>query len=223
MQLKYFDIKGAAETCRVLLAFGEEDYDDSRYQIDPTTFKSEEFLKAKESGDLKMNLNRAPVLITPDGKTIGQSKAIERFLAKRFGLMGDTAEDEAIIDCIAEHVRDVKDGAIFKGFSKFTKGKTDEEKERDRKEWFDVDMPSMLEKLEDAISETSSSTGYSFGSKPSYSDVVIWSLLRDCFAMDLEDTRKASEKFTSLNAICDQVANNPGVAKWLKERPESMF
>ena len=41
--------------------------------------------------------------------------------------------------------------------------------------------------------------------------------------MDLEDTRKASEKFTSLNAICDQVASNAGVAKWLKERPESMF
>ena len=86
LQLKYFDIKGAAETCRVLLAFGGEDYDDCRYQIDPTTFKSEEFLKAKESGDLKMNLNRAPVLITPDGKTIGQSKAIERYLARRFGL-----------------------------------------------------------------------------------------------------------------------------------------
>ena len=132
LQLKYFDIRGAAETCRVILALGQEDYDDARYIIDPATFQSPEFVEAKENGDLKMNLNRAPVLLTPDGQTIGQSKAIERYLARRCGLMGRTPEDDAIIDCIAEHCRDVKDAARQKGFSKFTKNKTDEEKARDR-------------------------------------------------------------------------------------------
>ena len=130
--MKYFDIRGAAETCRVILALGQEDYDDARYIIDPATFQSPEFVEAKENGDLKMNLNRAPVLLTPDGQTIGQSKAIERYLARRCGLMGRTPEDDAIIDCIAEHCRDVKDAARQKGFSKFTKNKTDEEKARDR-------------------------------------------------------------------------------------------
>lgn len=81
-----------------------------------------------------MNLNRAPVLVTSDGQTIGQSKAIERYLAKQFGLMGNTLEEEAMIDCIAEHCRDVKDAARYKGFSKFTKNKTEEEKAEARKE-----------------------------------------------------------------------------------------
>ena len=44
LQLKYFDIQGAAETSRVLLALGQEDYDDARYKIDPATFQSPDFL-----------------------------------------------------------------------------------------------------------------------------------------------------------------------------------
>jgi glutathione S-transferase len=221
-QLKYFDLRGAAETCRVIFALANQDYEDLRYAIDPKTFASPAFLAAKESGELKVNLNRAPVLVT-DGKTIGQSKAIERYLAKKFGLMGSTLEDEAMIDCIAEHCRDVKDAARTKGFSRFTKNKSDEEKAAARKEWFETDMPEMLLKMEEAVKATSGSIGYSFGAETTYADVAIWSLLRDCPASDLEDTIKASEKCSLLNSIADQVASNVGVAKWLKERPESMF
>mmetsp|Transcript_54017 Transcript_54017/g.114731 ORF Transcript_54017/g.114731 Transcript_54017/m.114731 type:complete len:250 (-) Transcript_54017:214-963(-) len=223
LQLKYFDIRGAAETCRVLLALGREDYDDVRYKIDPATFQSPGFLEAKKNGDLRMNLNRAPVLITPDGQSIGQSKAIERYLARRFGLFGQTSEDEAIIDCIAEHCRDVKDAARQKGFSKFTKNKTDEEKARDRAEWFENDMPEMLDKIEEAVKETSVNPNYAFGTSATYADVAIWALLRDCFEADLEDTTKAAEKCQTLNAIADHIASNDGVSKWLSERPESMF
>ena len=222
LRLQYFDIKGVAETSRVLLALGGEEYDDARYKIDPTTFTSPEFLEAKMNGDLKMNLNRAPILVTDTGRKIGQSKAIERFLARRFGLMGETPVDEAIIDCIAEHCRDVKDAARLKGFSKFTKNKTDEDKARDRKEWFETDMPKLLGNIEDAIAETSSSPGFSFGSVPTYGDVVIWALLRDCSPDDIEDTAKAAEKCKALNAIADQIASNPRVSKWLHERPQTI-
>jgi glutathione S-transferase len=223
LQLKYFDIRGAAETCRVLLALGDEEYDDARYKIDPATFQSSEFLEAKKNGDLKMNLNRAPVLVAPDGRVIGQSKAIERYLARRLGLMGKTPEDEAIIDCIAEHCRDVKDAAVRKGFSQFVKNKTEEEKARARSEWFETDLPDMLGKFEESLSETSKSPGYSFGDAPTYGDVAIWALLRDCAAADLDDTTKAAEKCNALNAIADQIASNPRVSRWLSERPESMF
>ena len=225
LQLKYFDIRGAAETCRVLLALGNEEYDDARYKIDPSTFSSPEFLEAKNNGDLGMNLNRAPVLVTPEGRVIGQSKAMERYLARRLGLMGagGTPEDEAIIDCIAEHCRDVKDAAARKGFSKFAKGKTDEEKAAARSEWFGADMPDMLGKIEESLKGTSGAPGYSFGDAPTYADVTIWALLRDCAAADLDDTTRAAEKCIALNAIADQIASNPGVSRWLSERPESMF
>ena len=222
-QLKYFDIQGAAETCRVIFALCNKEYDDARYAIDQKTFSSPAFLAAKESGELKFNLNRAPVLVTEEGKTIGQSKAIERYLAKKFGLMGKTLEDEAMIDCIAEHCRDVKDAARAKGFSRFTKNKTEEEKAAARKEWFERDFPEMLMKIEDAVKETSDGNGCAFGSETTYADVVIWSLLRDCPAADLDDTRKASEECTLLNSIANRIISNDEVATWLSERPESMF
>lgn len=222
-QLKYFDIRGAAETCRVIFALGEESFTDVRYKIDPATFQSSEFNEAKENGDLKLNLNRAPVLVTPEGKTIGQSKAIERYLARRFGLMGQTPEEEGMIDCIAEHCRDVKDAARQKGFSKFTRNKSEEEKAEARKEWFDNDMPAMLMKIEEAVKETSEADGYSYGASTTYGDVAIWALLRDCFPADLEDTTKAAEKCVMLNAIADQIQSNAGVSKYLAERPASMF
>ncbi len=222
-QLKYFDIRGAAETCRIIFALADQPYDDARYKIDPATFSSPEFLNAKEDGELKMNLNRAPVLVTSDGQTIGQSKAIERYLAKQFGLMGNTLEEEAMIDCIAEHCRDVKDAARYKGFSKFTKNKTEEEKAEARKEWFESDMPTMLQKIEEAVKQTSTSEGCAFGSSTTYADVAIWALLRDCSAGDVEDTKMASEKCILLNEIAEKVGTNEGVARWLKKRPESMF
>ena len=126
-------------------------------------------------------------------------------------------------EIVAEHCRDVKDAAARKGFSKFTKNKSDEEKAKDRADWFEKDMSEMLGKIEEAVSETSEKPGYSFGSELSYGDVAIWALLRDCFKADLEDTEKACAECSVLNAIADQVASNSGVSKWIDERPASMF
>jgi glutathione S-transferase len=221
--LKYFDIRGVAETSRILLAIGGEDYDDARYQIDPATFASAAFITSKESGDLKANLNRAPVLVTPDGTTIGQSKAIERYLAKRFNMMGNSDEEAAVIDCIAEHCRDVKDAAAKKGFSMFVKDKTEEEKAKARAEWFDEDLPVMLGKIDDCVSDTGNDDGFSVGSSISYADVVIWALLRDCSPADAEDTTKAAINCKTLNSIADAIAAHPSVSNWIETRPETMF
>lgn len=117
----------------------------------------------------------------------------------------------------------MKDAARQKGFSKFTKNKTEDEKARDRAEWFEKDMPEMLGKIDEAVKETSVNPKYAFGTSTSYADVVIWALIRDCFSADVGDTAKAAEKCLALKAIADQIESNPGVSKWLKERPESMF
>jgi len=233
LSLRYFDLRGAAETARVLLALGDMDYDDVRYKFDPATFKSEAFIAAKEKDELIINLNRAPVLAVEDGdgaKTeIGQSKAIERYLAKKMGLMGKTAEEEAVVDCIAEHCRDVKDAAMRKGFSQFTKDKTDEEKAAAREEWFKTEMPEMMKKINTAVERTGSigdgddGSCFAVGTERSYADVAVWALLQDCPPADLADTTGACEGCARLNAIADSVAAHPGVARWLKERPESMF
>ena len=85
LTLKYFDARGAAETTRVLLAIGGIAYKDHRYAIGPG-FEAPEFKADKESGALALNLGRAPLLLTDEG-AIGQSKAMERYVASQAGLM----------------------------------------------------------------------------------------------------------------------------------------
>ena len=204
-QLKYFDARGAAEGCRLIFAIAGEEYEDTWYDIVPGKMESPAFSAAKEGGDLAMNLDRAPVLITPEGVTIGQSKAIERFLARRFGLMGDNDTDGALVDCIAEHCRDVKDAQMRKRFSMFVKDKTEEEKAEAQKEWFETDMPSMLAKIERMIEQVATSKGFAVGSSLSYADVCIYSLLKECFPIYQEATLKAAKDCPKLLEICQSV------------------
>lgn len=224
-QLKYFDARGAAETIRIILALGgddDDDYDDLRYEITPGTMDSPTFQEAKTNGDLMMNLDRAPVLITPEGDTIGQSKAIERFLARRYGLMGSTDVEAAHIDCVVEHCQDVKAAQMRKRFSPFAKDRSDEEKEADKKVWFEEEMPSMLSKIERTIQSTGEE-GFAVGNSISLADLAIFALLSDCFPVYKEATQKAAESCPALLAIVSSVEANPKVAKWLESRTPSNF
>jgi glutathione S-transferase len=223
IELKYFGARGAAETARIILALANKEYKDTRFEITPGTMNAPEFLAAKESGELDMNLGRAPVLIV-DGKPLGQSKAIERYLAKQFGLMGESDFEAAQIDCIAEHCRDVKDAQMRKGFSTFNREKSEEDKAKAKKEWFDVDMPQMLGKIEKVVKMTSSKNGYAVGNKNSYADVAIFSLLMDCtMQSDQDETLKAAEGCKLLMDIANRIATDDNVSKWIQERPKSMF
>jgi hypothetical protein len=43
-----------------------------------------------------------------DGGVIGQSKTIDRFIAKRFGFMGISDLEAAQVDMVGEHCSDIK-------------------------------------------------------------------------------------------------------------------
>ena len=110
-KLVYFDAKGAAELSRILMKVGEMEFDDFRFPIvskEGGGFETNEFSAAKSAGELSVNMDRVPLLIVNE-KKIGQSKAIERYIANKCRLMGNNDEDRAIIDCITENVRDIKD------------------------------------------------------------------------------------------------------------------
>jgi len=222
-QIKYFNARGAAEGSRLIFAIAGQDYEDQRFDILPGTMESPDFQNAKEGGDLAMNLDRAPVLITPEGITIGQSKAMERFLAQTFGLMGSSDTDAALIDCISEHCRDVKDAQMRKRFSMFVRDRTDEEKEQAQTEWFETDMPAMLAKLEACVKTISTSKGCSVGSSISYADVSIYLLLKECFPAYQEATLEAAKDCPLLLEICDSVSNHPSVKRWIETRPDTNF
>mmetsp|Transcript_19399 Transcript_19399/g.23547 ORF Transcript_19399/g.23547 Transcript_19399/m.23547 type:complete len:147 (-) Transcript_19399:8-448(-) len=115
MKLTYFDLRGVAERSRYLLAIAGVDYEDERFSFkfgtpgDFSTIIRPEFDQAKASGRLDISLGKVPLLETDDGKIIPQSKSIERYIAKKYGMMGATDEEAAYIDALAEHQRDAQD------------------------------------------------------------------------------------------------------------------
>jgi glutathione S-transferase len=215
MKLTYFNVRGLAETSRILLAIGKEEYEDFRYPlnvIDMTTFKMEkvEFDKDKADGKLVKSLNKVPFLEV-DGAVIPQSKTIERFLGKRFNMMGETDLDSAMIDSLCECVRDFKD--------LYQKVRSAEKKDEAMTEWFTVTLVEKLKLLEVLLGETS---GFSVSDKLSLSDVVLFAFITQFF-----DNKEASLNATlvapKLRAVIDKVGELPEVVEWLDKRPVTNF
>ena len=110
--LRYFDARGVAETSRLLLVLGGASFTDERWPLDyskPRDEMSPGFVAARARGLLAINLDRAPVLVIDGKHEIGQSKTIERYLARQLGLLGRDEIEAAKCDMFAEHVRDLKD------------------------------------------------------------------------------------------------------------------
>jgi prostaglandin-H2 D-isomerase / glutathione transferase len=171
-----------------------------------------------------MNLNRGPVLVTDSGIAIGQSNAIDRFLAKKLGFMGTDDIEAAQIDCIAEHFVDVRLAYMKKGFSVYNDKNTAEEKDKLRNEWFNTDLPTMLGKIELCVAQTSRAKGFAVGSQTSYADFAIFTLLKDGVMEAEQDVvDKAAEKCELLLSIADRIAKHEKIVKWIETRPKSFF
>jgi len=217
-RLTYFDARGAGELSRVLLTLGKQEYEDKRYPIAFVDGKPSvpDFQKAKEAGDLKANMGRVPILDV-DGVEIGQSKAIERFLARKLGMYGSSDLEAAQVDAVCEHCRDVKE-AFGRAVPPFAP--EDEEKEKKRDEWYATGLPSWFSRLEDAL--PASEGDWLVGSSLTLADVYVWSLVRDTFP-DKERCSKAMEGCTRLRSVADRVALIPELSAWLESRPVTNF
>lgn len=218
-KLRYFDAKGAAETIRLVFAAAGKDYEDMRYPIsfgtpgDFSTIVRKEFEADRDAGKMDISMGKVPVLDVGDF-SLPQSKAIERYVARKVGMMGSTAEEEALVDAMAEHVRDVNDAYNRKGLF-FMK---DEEKKAElKKKWYEEELPPLLTKLDTALP---GSDGFAVGKKVSLADVAIFKLLKDTYDQDVSDAYKSCPK---LQAIVSSLEKNDGIKKWLEERPKTFI
>jgi len=97
---QYWNGRGLMEVPRLVLAiagkFPPADYDDNRHSDAPTT-----------GIDLSGNLGRMPVASIGDN-TIGQSHAINFFVASEVGMMGSNTFEAAQILSIQEHIKELR-------------------------------------------------------------------------------------------------------------------
>ncbi|KAJ1457755.1 hypothetical protein M885DRAFT_514810 [Pelagophyceae sp. CCMP2097] len=223
LRVRYFDARGAAELTRVLLEYGGVEYEDERWSIDfAAGMKSDGFLAAKAAGELAQNLGRAPVLVV-GGAALGQTKAMERYVARLTGLFGAGELEAAQIDALAEHVRDVKDAQRIKDFSMFSKQAADD-KARRRAEWFETDLPSWLARIEAAL-DANAAPGYGLGAKRSYFDFTLWAAMCDSVRAGEDEAATAAALVAApkLRAIVEAVDLEPAVQAWVARRPATRF
>ena len=214
MKLVYFNGRGLAEISRILLAIGEEEYEDFRYPlkiIDWSKHQMEkaEFDKDKADGKLTGSLNKVPYLEV-DGTIIPQSKSIERYLARRFSMMGENDLEALRIDSICECIRDFKDA--------YQSVRKADNKEQAMNEWFTKTLVEKLGLLENIVD----GEGYSVGNKLSLSDVVMFAFITQFF-----DNKEASLNATlatpKIRSVIDNVAAVPQIVSWLEKRPVTGF
>lgn len=225
-QLLYFDARGAAELVRVLLNVGKIPFEDTRFSIiqNAGKFETPDFTKAKESGALKANMDRVPLMILDNGVNLGQSKAMERYVARECGMMGTTALETAVIDCVAEHVRDIKDkwGKVRNIGGMAPNAEKDEATAKFLSA--DGEYFQFLGKLERSLPQDRTE-GFSVGSSSTYADLSIWNLVKDTF---LDDNTQApslavAAKFSAIMKICTTVESNTDLKEYLANRKVTKF
>eukprot|EP00635_Sarcinochrysidales_sp_CCMP3193_P008070 CAMPEP_0118889308 /NCGR_PEP_ID=MMETSP1166-20130328/293_1 /TAXON_ID=1104430 /ORGANISM="Chrysoreinhardia sp, Strain CCMP3193" /LENGTH=214 /DNA_ID=CAMNT_0006827895 /DNA_START=64 /DNA_END=708 /DNA_ORIENTATION=- len=183
--LTYFDIRGLAERARYLFVLAGAEYSDKRLSLtfgvpgDFSTISRPEFDAAKAAGELDVNMGKVPILEV-DGFKIPQSKAIERYVAKKYGLMGSTDLEAALIDGIQEHQRDINDA--------YRKAKTDEKLE----EYLGTTLGESLAKVAKAVGDNAGP--FLMGEKPSYADVCFYVMLCE----NIDDKEKAKAAYESV-------------------------
>ncbi len=224
MKLVYFDSKGLAETSRIILEINKHDYEDVRYPIeynnDKNLFLKKEFEEDLNKGIFVKSMNKLPFLEF-EGHVICQSKAIERFLSKKFGLMGSNDIEEAHIDSICECIRDFKDQ-----FKKI-------EKDPDLlKKYFEIDLPLNLNRLALMMNENGSSYNYSVGNKLSLADISLFSFINDFFTeisslasltSDKNSAILSCKRVPKIRLILKNVGELEQVKDWLSIRPITNF
>ena len=213
-ELTYFNGRGFAETSRILLALADQPFTDTRFPIkvidfSTYSFERKEFDEAKNNGKLVKSIGKVPFLKVND-VVIPQSKAIERYLARRFGFMGKTEEEGALIDAFCEHILDIKTA-----YQTPRKIKDNEEREEALDRFFNTFLPARLQAIVESIDDAE----FVIGNKISLADISLYGLV--AFFDNQEGILGALPD--TLKTKYETVAQHPKVKTWVATRPATPF
>ncbi|CAH3143812.1 unnamed protein product, partial [Pocillopora meandrina] len=204
-KLYYFDVRGRAEIVRLSFVAANMEYEDIR-------FTREEWVKEKEC---EPPLGQAPFLVTPDGKVLGQSQAIMKYVCRIGGLSPTDSFDEAIADMIVGGVED-----FFQALIKAHMEKEEAKKTELMKEFFEETLANRLPRYENILKANNEGKGFFVGDKLTYADIIFFDLM-NLLEKGEPTAPKALEKFPLLAAHHKRVLDVPGIKKWVETRPKT--
>merc|ERR1711976_53697 len=202
MKLIYYNGRGRAETIRLVFALAGKEFDDHR-------------IKPEDMPALKPTLpfGQVPVL-EHNGEMMGQSMTIARFVAREFGLAGDTNLEAAHVDEIVDVITDFQN-ALYDVF--FTK---DEElKKEKKKKVYEETIPTSLKNLEKKVEQRGGD--FFIGKKVTWAEMHFFQIIDALIAEP--ESKEILEPYPKLKNLFESVQKIPNVAKYLKERPVTPF
>ena len=213
-KLVYFNGRGLAETTRLLFAVAGVEYEDIRYPLKVIDFsilkfEKEEFNADKDAGKLAKSLHKLPYLEI-DGQVIPQSKAVERYVARQYGLLGTSEVEAAQIDAVCEYVKD------FKADYQKVRALKDEDHEKGKKKWFEETLPEKLGLLDVIVQPLVE------GATPNLAHVTLYNFLAQFFD-NVDGATEAMSGTTNIKTVVERVGQHPGILAWLTSRPETPF
>ncbi|XP_002731493.1 S-crystallin SL11-like [Saccoglossus kowalevskii] len=200
-KLHYFDIRGRAEPCRLILAAAEVDYEDIRIPI-------KNWPEEKASG--KYPLGQLPCMEV-NGVMLAQSRAIARFLANEHGLAGKTSLDKARADIVVDTLGDLSPHMV-----KMVKEKDATKKAELEKEYASTTLQACYKNLEKLLISNNGGDGFFVGDELTWADLVFMN------TTEIPITGHASlDEFPKLKALYERVKAQPKIADWIAKRPET--
>ncbi|XP_022173346.1 glutathione S-transferase-like [Myzus persicae] len=197
-KLTYFNLTARGEQIRFLLSYLNVDFEDVR-------FKPEQWPEIKPT----MPFGKVPVLEI-DGKTVNQSIAISRYLAKKAGLAGNDEWESLLIDVAVDNIYEIRQEIM-----KYYHEKNEEIKSKLRGPIVNDSIPFYFDKFEKIVSENG---GYFVNGKLSWPDLYFVSILdhiKSVIDVDLVDGRP------HLKALKHKVLEIPQIKSWIARRPKS--
>ena len=197
-KLYYFNSRGTAEAIRLIFAQAGVAYEDVR-------LTSEQWAEFKP---------RTPYGVMPvlevDGKMLGGSEPIARYLAKQFGMAGEDDFVNAILDGAVDAT-----GDLGLKIMQFYYEKDDERKAAIKKDMEEKIAPRVLGGLQKLAAANNCMDGWFYGPKVTYADIIFTHIM-SYVVLVLPDVL---DKYPALKKLKESVEKLPNIAKWIKERP----
>jgi len=200
VELVYFPVRGLAEVLRLTLVAANVDFKE-RAVNSPQVWD-----QVKSSGESPYK--QVPVLKI-DGQNLVQTKAIQNYVASKYGLRGSNLLEAYQCDSLVEAVSDANSGAPFAG-----RTLPDEKKV---KEYFEKFVPRFFSVWEKQLKDNGGR--FFVGKKLSIGDLAVWNhirLLKENAPVVKYDFDAALKPYPSLTKFHKEIESNPQIAAYLK-------
>ncbi|CAG4942568.1 unnamed protein product [Parnassius apollo] len=197
----YFNVKGLGEGIRMLLAYGDQEFEDKRIPKD-------EWPAVKP----KTPFGQVPVLEI-DGKQYAQSTAICRYLGRKYGLAGADIEEDFLIDQNNDFFTDIRLKAVAAHYEEDEKVKAKKQEDLIKNQY-----PILLDKLNKIIEENN---GHIAAGKLTWADFVFAGMYDTLKVfMQIPDL---DEKYPNFKKLRDTVTSLPKVKEYCAAAPKADY